>query len=238
MRCPDCGNSLTELPMQGHAVHRCFRCGGFWVDSGTANAVTTDQLTQWRRIGSIVPMWGWGGKEVCPADGMKLIKYSGDIVPPSITVKRCDRCGKWWFPTDSLFAFKAATEARINYFQKWGMMTDARAMLLPVLMVLFMVAGTALGVRLVLQKQQTNIAAAVGISEMAVTYSGYGRGLAVFKADKPVTEVGYQMGGSLIWHKVPVEVIGGYNVANFKGLVEGGHYIINVLGKEYGFVAK
>jgi hypothetical protein len=178
------------------------------------------------------------GKGVCPADGAKLENYRGDLIPPNITVKKCNRCGKWWFPGDSMFNYKPATEAKINYFQKWGIGVDIRTLLLPTLALLVMISGTFVSVRMVLQKQQANIAASVGISEFNVTYTGNGQALAVFRVNKPVTQISYQKSGSLTWKEAAVVTTNGYYVAKISGLADGEQYIVSVLGKEYGFVAK
>lgn len=199
------------------------------MDSSAVEMLTSEQLKEWKRISPINPTGSGLGKGVCPADGSKLKRFKGDFIPPKVNAKRCDRCGKWWFPSDSLFTYKPMPTAKVNYFQGWG---------IKAMMILLVVMGTAIGVRWLLQKQQAGIAASLNISEMSVTYAGYGDGLAVFKINQPVTEVRYQMSGSLLWQKVPVQGVNGYDVARFTGLVEGGHYIVSVLGKEYGFIAK
>lgn len=34
MRCPKCGQQLTEVDFQGLRLDKCFTCGGHWFDNG------------------------------------------------------------------------------------------------------------------------------------------------------------------------------------------------------------
>lgn len=160
MHCPDCGTVLTAINLsptdQGY---RCFKCGGFWVDSWSVNRLTNQSLTPWRRISASTDLLR-GGKGVCPLDGLPLQRFSGESVPHHIIVKRCGRCGKWWFGGDSLFEYKPAQEVKVKYFQLWGLPADVANILLPVVAVIVLAVGIFLGMKLV-QSQQRELIKAV-----------------------------------------------------------------------------
>lgn len=238
MKCPDCGSILTELSIQEHVLHRCFKCGGFWVDSGTANMIKSEDLVQWRRIGSLSPMFSSGGKGLCPADNSKLERFVGYEMPPNLPVKRCDRCGKWWFPADTLFNYKPAAQASIDALKRWGLTPLVRSYLLPAVTVIMMAVGTAVGVNLVHLRQQAQIAASIGLTRFSANYTGLGAEMILFKAEKPVTAVRYQLSSGGEWKNVSVELIAGYYVGKITGLAEGKNYTVSVMGKEFDFIAK
>jgi hypothetical protein len=155
-----------------------------------------------------------------------------------MVVQRCSRCGKWWFPGDSLFSYKPAVEAKINYLHQWGITSDVASLVLPVLMVAVLIMGTVAGVGLVRKQQQARVAASLGLRELAVTYLGGGKGLIVFKVNQPVSEVEYKPVGGWTWNKVAVTPKDGYYMGNLTGLVEGKDYYIRVVGKEFKFSAR
>jgi hypothetical protein len=184
------------------------------------------------------PIWTkGGGKGTCPVDGTYLTRYVGDAVPPNMTVTRCARCGKWWFPGDSLFAYKPAVEAKVNYFSKWGITSNMASLVLPVLVIAVLAAGTVAGVRLVMRQQQDRVAASLGLKDLAVTYLGGGNALVVFKLNQPVNQVEYRQAGGG-WLPVPVSAGNGYFTGNITGLSEGENYYLLVAGKEFSFLAK
>lgn len=96
---------------------------------------------------------------MCPVDGLPLIRYAGESVPASLAVKRCGRCGKWWFPGDSLFEYKPAQEAKIKYFQLWGLVADMRSLLLPIVAIMVLAIGIWVGLDLIRSQQRELIKA-------------------------------------------------------------------------------
>lgn len=159
MRCPDCGTILTEVNLSPtDQAYRCFKCGGFWVDSWAVNRISGPTLSAWRRISAPVEVLRVGGG-VCPLDGLPLKRYVGENVPPQLLVKRCDRCGKWWFGGDSLFSYKPAQEAKVKYFQLWGLTSDVNNLLLPVVVVVILALGIWVGLDLIRSQQRELIKA-------------------------------------------------------------------------------
>ena len=150
MRCPDCGARLGELKLpRGDFAYRCSRCGGFWIDSWAVNRLEGRWLATMRRI-SIDPLWLKGGKGECPQDGLMLTRFRSESVPENVEIKRCIRCGKWWFPRDNLFEYKQAVEAKLRYFQLWGKTIDFEAVALPILVLVILLLGLYVGVKLIL----------------------------------------------------------------------------------------
>lgn len=237
MKCPDCGTNLTNQASAAGIVVRCFKCGGFWVDAATANNLTAAELANWRRI-SVSSSYLSGGSGRCPADGLKMEVFKGDQIPINVVVDRCLRCGRWWFPGDNLFRFKPALEAKKNYLRLWGLPANAAAVMLPLLLVAILAGGVYTGVKMVGQRQQTQVAAKVQLSEVGATYLGQGRAMIVFRSNQPVTDVAYRNRGDDDWKQASIEENGEYYVVWMEGLEEGSVYRVRVMGEEYRFVAK
>lgn len=151
MRCPDCGSDLTEIQTGAGSAHRCFKCGGFWVDSATASKLDPRTLASWNRI-SADPAWLSGGSGLCPQDQTALRRFTGQGIAPNLVVLRCDRCGKWWFGGEALFDYKPVTlvKAAGGYT---GRVIPALAI------VVILLAGLLAGIQLVSQKVQVQVPA-------------------------------------------------------------------------------
>jgi len=234
MKCPDCGNPLSEVRLaSGTMAHRCYRCGGFFIDSWSANRITSKELMTWRRI-SIDPVWLSGGKGVCPLDKSHLQRYIGESVPQNVLVQRCPRCGKWWFTGDGLFKYKPAAEAKLNYFRLWGITSDLKGLALPIVGVVMLVLGTALGVSMVRTTQDPAINASVGIRSFSGTYlSGEGMLLVVFESGLPLENLEYRGPRDSDWIAVQLQKKNGLFEAKIAGVEMGDIYDIRVAGKIY-----
>ncbi len=219
-------------------AQRCFRCGGFWIDSYTANGLSAQSLSMWRRI-TVDPMWIKGGEGRCPADGTVLVRYTGDNLPPNVVASRCTRCGKWWFPADNLFTFKPALEAKVNYFRAWGYTGDLAQIGLPILAAVILIGGIAAGVNLSRRRTQNAVPAVGEISRVAVSYVGEGEAVAVFWNSGPaVVNVSYQETGSQLWQQASVGCQEQLCQARLVNLVQGAGYEVQIAGEVYTFVAK
>jgi len=216
MKCPDCSNRLSDMMIKGNIVHRCFRCGGFWTDSRTANFLTSRDLIHLRRL-SVDPVWLKGGKGVCPLDGTMLTRYRGESVPQNLAVMHCIRCGKWWFPGDGFIDYKPAVEAKLNYFRLWGKDTDLGEIILPMVMVIILTAGAVAGVMLVREKQTAQILAGSGVTVHVILYQ---------KPDEKT------------WRYVPAAETEGKYSARISGIEEGQVYAVKINGQDYWFTAQ
>lgn len=247
MKCPDCGSRLADVSFGlNERAMRCFRCGGFWIDSVTVNRLPEQKLTDWRRI-SIDPIWLKGGKGNCPLDNQMLIRYIGDAVPRDVPAMRCIRCGKWWFPGDSLFNFVPALESKVRYMGLTGNFAEISKIGLPILVAVLLLGGMAVGVNLVKMRTQTAVPAAMLAQKVAVTYMGEGRAVATFTGSFDGGLVKYRVNQmrpmsraneSELWSEAAVSCIQAACQAKLIGLEYGKEYVLVVGGEEYLFEAK
>ena len=236
MKCPDCSNRLSDMMIKGNIVHRCFRCGGFWTDSRTANFLTSRDLIHLRRL-SVDPVWLKGGKGVCPLDGTMLTRYRGESVPQNLAVMHCIRCGKWWFPRDGFIDYKPAVEAKLNYFRLWGKDTDLGEIILPMVMVIILTAGAVAGVMLVREKQTAQILAGSGVTEFSASYLD-GEAEINFVSGRKVHVILYQKPDEKTWRYVPAAETEGKYSARISGIEEGQVYAVKINGQDYWFTAQ
>ena len=222
MKCPDCGETLTQITLSGSdQSYRCFKCGGFWMDGWVVNRLNSKMLSKWMKI-EVDEGWLNLGNNACPVDDAKLVRYQGENVPSNVVVKRCERCGRWWFPTDSLLDFKPAQEAKVNYFKMWGMATDVSALLLPALGLVVVVTGVITGVRVVQQKQEARIEASALVSNFGTTNLGGGNVLVGFSSPVVIREIEYRKAGEADWLRVSVKLEGKIYLVKLSGIVDGG----------------
>jgi hypothetical protein len=177
--------------------------------------------------------WVALGTDECPNDGTKIIKYAGDQVPPGVEVKRCEKCGWWWFPTNNLFKFKPAQEAKISYFRLWGKMGDMSMLLLPVMAVVVLMVGTVASVQLVRQRQQTDVSATALVGNVDVVNIGGGQAVVTFRSQVEQTPVVlYRRAGEQNWMKVEGQIENGVGSATVLGLEKGVSYrfVVEVSG--------
>ena len=160
MRCPDCGASLSNVPLAGRVgqAMRCGRCGGWWTDGGIVNETTTAELIKWP--GKMISgKWLSMGEERCPRDNQVLVKYAGENVPLEVTVKRCNLCGWWWWAGDELYKFKPAQEAKMVYYKMWGNVGEPGSILLPLVTLIILLTGLIIGLLATQVKQQVGVPA-------------------------------------------------------------------------------
>ena len=229
---------LAEVQVDERSMaHRCFKCGGFWADTDTANKLTSRVLSDWRRI-SIDPRWFSGGSDKCPLDDMKLTRYSGESVPLNLTAKRCARCGKWWFSGDNLFTFKEAQEAKINYFRLWGSPGDIRGLLLPVLSLVILLSGLVVGLELSGERQRVAVPAQSVITQFTAVYTGNGRESIWFKSSEALDIIEYRKVGEAMWIQELVAIDDRGYVVYLVGLDVGTKYEVRILEQMFLFETK
>ncbi len=235
MKCPDCGGFLSEVSIGGFdKSFRCFTCGGFWTQSWVVNRMPANAMNQWSPVSVDTAMLSFG-TTTCPTDGDKLTRFVGESVPPDVPISRCDKCGWWWFSTDSLFRYKPAQDAKINYFKLWGKTADLAALVLPVLVVTVMIAGLGVGVGLIRDRQQTQISAGAEVRAFSAIYVGSGRAVVSFVASVDLGYVEYrQLGEAEYRTVVAAKEEGGYLV-DLEGLTEGATYEVKISDKVFEF---
>ena len=234
MKCPDCGGQLIPAEVVGgDKSYRCFKCGGFFVDGWVVNAVTDRQLAKWVPL-KMDEWWLNQGTNACPVDGAQLVRYQGESVPPNIVIKRCDRCGRWWFPTDSLLSYKPAQEAKLNYFKLWGLTADVASLALPALGIVLVLLGTVVGMRLIQQRQGSAVEAQSIVTDFSTTPLGSGELLISFKSVAVVSEIELKKAGAAEWQKTAVERTQG-NLYITRLNLEPGEYEVRIWKREYRF---
>lgn len=234
MRCPDCGGQLVSVEIVGgDKSYRCFRCGGFFMDGWVVNSVNSQRLAKWVPL-KMDEWWLNQGTNACPVDGVQLVRYQGESVPGNMVIKRCDRCGRWWFPTDSLLSYKPAVDAKLNYFKLWGLTADIASLALPALGVVLALLGTVVGTKLIQQRQVSAVEAQDIVTDFSTTPLGSGEVLIGFKSAAVVSEIELRKADEAEWRKVGVERVSG-NLYLTKLELESGEYQVRIWRREYRF---
>lgn len=202
------------------------------MDSWTANRIKGTELKLWRRI-SVPEEWLKGGSGMCPQDGIILQRYTGDSIPRNLVAKRCVRCGKWWFPSDTFFDYKPAAEAKVNYFRQWGVAADMGNLILPIVSVAVLLTGVSVGVGLVRVRQRAEINAAIGLNDYTGVYLGEGRAMITFTSNNALEIVEYRLKDNEEWQTASLSVEGKYFKAVLEGLEEGQEYVVRIWDKEH-----
>lgn len=238
MKCPDCNTRLSEVKLEGDAwVYRCFKCGGFWIDSWTANRLTSKTLSSWRRIG-VDKVWITGGNGMCPQDGLLLQRYRGESIPNNLTVSRCIRCGKWWFPGDTLFSYKPAAEAKINYFSRWGLTGDLSGLALPIISITVMIMTLGMAINYSRIRQQTTIQAEAGVRNVNFTYLGNNQLLVSFSDTQSINSISVRAEEDQLWTIIPITGQTGLYKVTLSGLVTGKNYVFSIGDKQIVYKMK
>ena len=171
MKCPDCQGNLLSVSVTGFdESFRCSTCGGFWLQGWAVTKAAEEDIDQWTRLGlkpdpTLVT-------NHCPKDGSNLISGKSDILPEAITAKKCQACGWWWMPGDSIFDYRAAIAAKKSYVKWWGRPSDSLMMLLPALMMVVMAVGIAYGIGVIRKNTQLGVPAGNPKGYFSAVYEG------------------------------------------------------------------
>jgi hypothetical protein len=156
MHCPNCGRILAPIPLgingEVNKSFRCYNCGGFWIDGWLANRINSKALDKWPQ--KLEHNKAFGGTDTCPLHKeVRLERYEGESVPENLKVFTCPVCHWWWFPENTLFEYKPAQEAKVNYYKSWGMPADLKGLMLPLMALLVLIGGGVVTLRLVKEQQ-------------------------------------------------------------------------------------
>jgi hypothetical protein len=169
---------------------------------------------------------------------MKMEKYTGESVPMSLNVRRCVRCGKWWFSGDTLHEYKPAQEAKFNYYRLWGITRNVTEVFLPRLVLFIIGVGIGVGLMLLKNRQQVVVPASAGVREFVAVYTGQGVERISFVSGVPVGKIEYREGGVTRWKEVEVVPEGGRYTAQIDGLAEGQRYEVRILNQTFNFESR
>ena len=238
-KCPDCGQSLSEVTVSGFdKSFRCGNCGGFWMEGWVANRVAEGQMNDFAEVKTDIEKFE-GKSSTCPIDKAPLFGYNGEEIPPEIVAFKCSHCGWWWFPAGNLLKFRKAYEAKKNYLKFWKKRSEAVLFALPVLMVLLLAVGLGVTVAGINSRQQSRVEAGLGAAEFRAEYLGGGRAEVRFKSAKVMDYVLYKAVGNEVWSPVPVvSDDSGWILVEMNGLEENRVYQLAVNGKRFYFQTK
>ena len=236
LSCPDCGQSLTGVPLglagDTSESFRCYHCGGFWLNAWLVNRINSKILDTWpgaKNQSTFIST----SSNACPKDNTELENFRSEAVPPSMHIKQCKTCGWYWFPGNTLFDYKPAQEAKINYFKAWGLATSVQALLLPALVVVLLIVGTTVGVNLVLNQNRTAIDASSEISAVNLGYIGQGEALVSFQAKTQILQIEYKTITDKVWQTQEMKFENNLYITKLTNLTEGELYIVKIAGKEF-----
>lgn len=159
-------DTKADQPAQ---AFECLNCGGHWFPRWLANDIS---LNVAKNIDSVVPQATVTTPQQprCPECQFRLSLIQNDSVVRGVTVWACPQGHGNFFPIHDLFNFKTAQEAKITYHQVWGVpIKSVLAVLLPVVAVLTIAAGTPVLIRQVSQSQETRTQASLVIKTPLIT---------------------------------------------------------------------
>jgi len=117
MKCPACGNELTQIAVGSIAVDSCKDgCGGIWFDKFELNKVDEAHETLGESLLDIPRGEGVRvnrGKRRCPRCNDIVMMRHFFTVKQEVEVDECPKCGGFWLDTGELAAIRKqfATEA-------------------------------------------------------------------------------------------------------------------------------
>ncbi len=233
MNCPGCGGELNPISVMGFDdSYRCRKCGGFWLESWMVNQLPEKDLDH------VVPLKvenAPDGEGLCPVDKVRMTALAGENIPTGLVIEKCEKCGWWWFPKDSLFGFKQAYDLKKNYLKVWGKKSEQAMFVLPALFTLVLVIGLSVGVIKVKNRQNTDVSASSEVTGFGSVYLGAGRTSVVFRSSGKVSQVYYKKAGEIDWNSAGVSEDNGLYTADLKWLDSDTNYVVKVLEKEFKF---
>lgn len=204
MLCPYCQNQLSPVPTstksdQESEVQECLNCGGHWFPRWLANDIS---LSEAKNIDAVLPksQVTAPSEPRCPVCQFRLSLIQGDSVVRGTSVYACPQGHGNFFPLHNLYNFKAAQEAKISYHQLWGIpIKSVFAVMLPVIAVIAVAAGTPAVVQLLNTSQETRTQAAPVVKAPIATQLSVTSTIISFTSSQPLTsEVTIYQKGSVI----------------------------------------
>ncbi len=192
MLCPYCQSTLksslvdtkTDQPSE---IQECLNCGGHWFPRWLANDVS---LTVAKNTDSIIPQTTVTPPDQprCPVCQYRLSLIKHDSVARGVTVWACPQGHGNFFPIHDLLRFKQAQDAKINYHQVWGIpIKSVFAVLLPVVALITIAAGTPLIIHQVQLQQETRTKASQTINQPLITQLSPTSAIISFTSSSPLT---------------------------------------------------
>lgn len=230
--CPTCGGILQPTSVLGFDDSlRCGTCGGLLVPNWVVNNIAEGKKVVVTALGKVVSQDN--GSLSCPMDQTTLSGLSADQVPDGLSVYRCEKCSRWWFAKDSLFAYVSALDARRDYMGAWHK-NELATFALPALVLVLLLTGVVGGVRIVQERQRVAIEARSIVTDIRVEWRGEIRVLE-FDSSRSITSVGIKQINELAFTTYVVEMVNGRYVVDVTVLTPG-EYVLMVGNDEVRFV--
>ncbi len=197
MFCSSCNQILKPIQLRSGmgkvVLDYCPNCGGVWSDQGEINFIKHNDLKPLLSMLPQNPALVQNRPVYCPRDRQTLKILQSESVPSDLGIYQCSKCNGDFFPYGVLFKFKAAQEAKINYFKTWNIpLTSVFNILLPVLVVVILGGGLVAGLYSIQQRQQQYIRAQDLISKPLILPLESGSVLISFTSQKPlITQIKY-----------------------------------------------
>ncbi len=170
MKCPNCGNRLTEETYDRQEVLHCDRCGISFFEENGINRITLSSAQELAtEISEPIVL---GNEKFCPKDKAKLQPYHAESVPEHVTLLGCPLCfGILAFP-DDLVEFKKAQDAKINFYKVWRQPLSSISSVLVVSLVLMVSISTLVGMTYFVGRSSVPTNASDVVKNVLVTTSG------------------------------------------------------------------
>ncbi len=161
MQCPNGDGELISHTTQSEndlavSYSTCATCHGYWMESFAANFIKLPEIED-SYTEAVAP-----DARTCPTCNTVLKRATGDNIPDHVTVFTCPEGHGYFFPAGQLAAWKHASKAKINYFEKWHIPMPAISAILLAGITLLVFAGgyfafTNLGTRQVTTSQASTV---------------------------------------------------------------------------------
>jgi len=231
MKCPDCAGPLVEITLSGiDKTRRCFRCGGVWLRSSSADELPIGALEGWKPIKFDETIL-LAGDNRCPQDGVNLTALENPGISREWNVRRCERCKNWWWPADTLFKLKTASGEVGNYVRIGRVMKNLGVIMSVVITGIILGGGLLVGTGLVKIGQRVTVPAEGSVANFSAAYIGNGVAVMAFRSDIRLDSVLVRQFGVGNWQGAKLDLANGQYISRITGLEEGQKYEVKI-GKE------
>lgn len=191
--CPDCSSPLwprevTTSPGGKIQIDHCKNCGGAWFDHWEINRLPLEEA---KKIFWESPKAGreiFGGPGLCPHCRVPLRILHLESVPPDLNIFACPQCQGNWFSHKTLWEFKKAQAAKIEYFKAFKIpLSNLTSVLLPLFLFAILGLGLGLGVLQVREAQEIRTRARQLIGQPQVIILDQTSVIVAFQTSRAVT---------------------------------------------------
>lgn len=191
MLCPYCQQTLRPITIETKSdqqaeIHECLNCGGHWFPRWLANDVN---LSTAKNVDAVIPQTTVEAPDQprCPVCQNRLTLIQHDSVAHGIMVWACPQGHGNYFPLHELLRFKTAQEAKITYHQVWGIpIKSIFAVLLPVIAVITIAAGTPILLKNLQTSQESRTQASAIVKNPLATQLSENSVIISFTSTQPI----------------------------------------------------